>query len=51
LGLPAKPFTVDYLNGNGNSLAVLPINGQPLIFVGVISGSGGRYAAGRYIWW
>ncbi|HEY7339176.1 MAG TPA: MliC family protein [Bryobacteraceae bacterium] len=51
LGLPAGPFPVEYLNGAGNSLAVLPIQGQSLIFVNVVSGSGARYASGRYIWW
>ena len=51
LGLPARPFPVVYLNGAGNSLAVLPIEGRSLIFASVISGSGARYASGRYIWW
>lgn len=51
LGLPAGPFAVTYLNGDGNSLAVLPINGHPLIFSGVISADGSRYAAQRFIWW
>jgi|SRR5271154_2536593 len=51
LGLPAGPFTVEYLNGAGNSLAVLPIHGQSLIFANVPSASGARYAAGPYVWW
>lgn len=51
LGLPSQPFPVVYLNGAGNSLAVLPIEGHSLIFASVISGSGARYASGRYIWW
>lgn len=51
LGLPSGPFTVEYLNAGENHLAVLPILGQALIFSNVISGSGARYAAGRYIWW
>jgi membrane-bound inhibitor of C-type lysozyme len=51
LGLPAGPFTVEYLNAGENHLAVLPIHGQALVFANVISGSGARYAAGRYIWW
>jgi membrane-bound inhibitor of C-type lysozyme len=51
LGLPTQSFVVEYLNGAGNSLAVVPIGGQPLIFANVISGSGARYAAGRFIWW
>ena|SRR6185312_6718148 len=51
MGLPAGTFTVEYLNGAGNSLAVVPVGGKSLIFANVISGSGARYAAGQYIWW
>ena len=51
MGLPAASFPVEYINGAGNSLAVLPIHGKSLIFANVISGSGARYAAGEYIWW
>ncbi len=51
LGLPTAVFSVEYLNGAGNHLAVLPISGRSLIFSNVISGSGARYAADRYIWW
>jgi membrane-bound inhibitor of C-type lysozyme len=51
LGLPSGPFAVTYLNGDNNWLAVLPINGHSLIFAGVVSGDGSRYAASRFIWW
>ena len=51
MGLPAGPFTVEYLNAGENHLAILPVHGQALIFANVISGSGARYAAGQYIWW
>ena len=51
LGLPTGVFPVEYVNGNGNSLAVLPIQGHSLVFANVLSGSGARYAAGQYIWW
>ena len=51
MGLPAGTFSVEYLNGAGNSLAILPIHGTSLIFANVISGSGARYAASEYIWW
>lgn len=51
MGLPAGPFTVEYLSAGENHLAVLPVHGQALVFANVISGSGARYAAGRYIWW
>ncbi len=51
VGLPAGQFSVEYINGGANSLAVLPIAGRPLIFASVTSGSGARYAAQGYIWW
>jgi membrane-bound inhibitor of C-type lysozyme len=51
MGLPAVSFSVEYINGAGNSVAVLPIHGSSLIFANVSSGSGARYAASQYIWW
>lgn len=51
IGVPAGTFSVEYVNGGGNSLAVVPINGGPLIFSNVISASGARYAAQQLIWW
>lgn len=44
-------MTVTYVNAGPNSLAVVPVKGQSLVFASVISGSGARYAAGPYIWW
>jgi membrane-bound inhibitor of C-type lysozyme len=32
LGVPAGRFTVEYINGRGNSLAVVPVSGNALIF-------------------
>ena len=51
MGLPAGVFSVEYLNGAGNSLAVVPVGGDSLIFANVFSGSGARYAAKEFIWW
>ena len=51
MGLPAGVFSVEYLNGAGNSLAVVPVGGSSLIFSNVISGSGAQYAAKEFIWW
>jgi membrane-bound inhibitor of C-type lysozyme len=51
MGLPAGHFTVEYINGGGNSLAILPISNKSMIFTSVISASGARYAAREYIWW
>jgi membrane-bound inhibitor of C-type lysozyme len=50
-GLPAAAFPVEYINGAGNSLVIVPVNGASLIFTNVTSASGARYAAGQYIWW
>ncbi|MEA2538950.1 MAG: hypothetical protein QOH35_316, partial [Acidobacteriaceae bacterium] len=47
IGLPATAFPVEYINGAGNSLAVVPMHGNSLIFANVMSGSGARYAAGQ----
>ena len=51
MGMPAGSFAVEYINGGGNSLAVVPISGKSLIFVNVRSGSGARYVAQEYTWW
>ena len=51
MGLPAKPFPVEYITGAGNSLVIVPVAENSLVFAGVTSGSGSRYAAQQYIWW
>lgn len=51
LGLPSGPFPVEYINAGENHLAVLPLSGKQQILANVVSASGARYAAGRYIWW
>jgi membrane-bound inhibitor of C-type lysozyme len=51
LGLPQGRFPVEYINGAGNSLAVLPVSGTSLIFANVVSGSGARYVARQFTWW
>ena len=51
MGLPAGVFSVEYLNGAGNHLAVVPIKGNSIIFVTVPSGSGAKYAAENFTWW
>jgi membrane-bound inhibitor of C-type lysozyme len=51
LGLPSGTFSVEYINASGNSLAILPVSGSSLVFVSVLSASGARYAAQRYVWW
>jgi membrane-bound inhibitor of C-type lysozyme len=51
MGLPAGAFSVEYLNGAGNSLAVVPVKGNSMVFVTVPSGSGAKYAAAQFTWW
>jgi membrane-bound inhibitor of C-type lysozyme len=46
-----QPVVVDYINAAPNFLAVVPVEGQKLVFVTVLSGSGAKYAAGEYEWW
>ena len=45
------PFKVTYVNAAPNFLAIVPVEGQNLVFVTVLSGSGAKYAAGEYEWW
>lgn len=51
IGVPEGSFTVEYINGGGNSLVVVPISGNSLIFSNVMAGSGARYMAQQYTWW
>ena len=44
-------MTVDYVNADGISLALLPVEGKPMVFANVLAASGARYAAGPYVWW
>lgn len=47
-----KILHVTYWNtSNGQSFALVPVKGKPLLFVNVMSGSGAKYQAGSYIWW
>jgi membrane-bound inhibitor of C-type lysozyme len=42
---------VEYVNAGANSLALVPLEGETLVFANVLAASGARYAAGPYIWW
>jgi len=47
-----KTVTVTYWNSQaGQSFALLPVDGKPLLFVDTIAASGVKYMAGRYTWW
>jgi membrane-bound inhibitor of C-type lysozyme len=51
IGVPSGRFNVEYINGGGNSLVVVPVAGNTLIFSNVMSGSGARYTAQTFTWW
>jgi membrane-bound inhibitor of C-type lysozyme len=45
-------LNVSYWNtANGQSFALVPVKGQPLLFVSTLAASGVRYQADRYTWW
>ncbi|AOK30258.1 MULTISPECIES: MliC family protein [Burkholderia] len=47
-----RPLRVSYWNAsNGQSFALVPVNGARLLFVDTVSASGARYQAGQYVWW
>ena len=43
-------LSVAYVNAAPNFLALIPIEGQTLVFASTVSGSGVRYVADRYEW-
>lgn len=43
-------LSVQYVNTDANTLAIVPINGEGRIFVNVVSGSGARYVSGAHVW-
>jgi membrane-bound inhibitor of C-type lysozyme len=47
-----KTFKVTYLNAaNGQSFALVPVQGRSLLFVSTIAASGVKYQADRFTWW
>jgi membrane-bound inhibitor of C-type lysozyme len=46
-----EPMVVEYINAHPIFLAIVPIEGENLIFVNVVSASGARYVSGQYEWW
>lgn len=47
------PVRVTYINAAPNFLAIVPLadEPEPLVFAAILSGSGARYAAGKWVWW
>jgi membrane-bound inhibitor of C-type lysozyme len=46
-----EALSVDYINAPPNYLALVTLDGATLLFNTVLSGSGAKYAAGKYVWW
>ncbi|QQE06049.1 MliC family protein [Cupriavidus sp. ISTL7] len=46
-----KQLTARYFNSADNQIAILRLDGKPLLFVSVLSASGARYAHGQHVWW
>lgn len=47
-----KTFKVSYLNAsNGQSFALVPVDGRKVLLVGVVAASGVKYVGDRYAWW
>jgi membrane-bound inhibitor of C-type lysozyme len=44
-------LSVHYINAAPNFLALVPVEGEALVFVSTVSASGARYVSGPYQWW
>jgi len=50
-GEGTDPLTVKYINAAPNFLAIVPVEGEDVVFVNVVSASGAKYVAGVWEWW
>lgn len=47
-----KSFQVTYWNSrDGQSFALVPVDGKAMLFVNTMAASGVKYVADRYTWW
>lgn len=46
-----ETLRVQYINAAPNFLAVVPVDGQNLVFAAALSASGARYVSGPFEWW
>jgi membrane-bound inhibitor of C-type lysozyme len=46
-----RSLSVHYINAAPNFLAIVPVDGEALVFASTISASGARYVSGPYEWW
>ncbi len=44
-------LSVHYINAPPNFLAIVPVEGEALVFASTVSASGARYVSGPYEWW
>jgi membrane-bound inhibitor of C-type lysozyme len=50
-GEGSAPLTVKYINAAPNFLAIIPVEGEDVVFVNVVSASGAKYVSGVWEWW
>ena len=50
-GEGTEPLTVKYINAEPNFFAIVPIEGEDVVFVNVVSASGAKYVSGVWEWW
>ncbi|WP_378947049.1 MliC family protein [Paracoccus sp. R86501] len=46
-----RDLAVRYVNAGANRLAVIPLEGEELLFANVVAASGARYVSGMWQWW
>lgn len=50
-GEGTEPLTVKYINAQPNFFAIVPIEGEDVVMVNVVSASGAKYVSGMWEWW
>ena len=50
-GEGTEPLTVKYINAQPNFFAIVPIEGEDVVMVNVVSASGAKYVSGVWEWW
>lgn len=50
-GEGADLLTVKYINAAPNFFAIVPIEGEDVVMVNVITASGAKYVSGMWEWW
>ena len=46
-----RDLAVSYVEAGANSLAIIPLEGEEVVFVNVVAASGARYVSGMWEWW